>query len=122
MAYLTKTKNITSIHDNIVTWRKELEVLRYIIHPRDISTPNISTTCPAVTAEFSTSFKASSSLQVIAKPPPTASKLAQGYRDFKILRVRLTDRPILAKIISQDFISRLSSIWGVRAAEEDLPR
>jgi hypothetical protein len=58
----------------MVRWRKELEVLKYIIYPRDMSTPKISTTYPAVIVESSTSFKASSSLQV------AASKLAWGYR------------------------------------------
>jgi hypothetical protein len=33
----------------MVTWRKELEVLKYIVYPRDMSTPNISTTYLAVT-------------------------------------------------------------------------
>jgi hypothetical protein len=70
------------------------------IYPRDISTPNISTTCPAIIAEPSMSFKASSSLQVIVKPSAATSMSAQGYGDFKILRVRLTDCLILARIIS----------------------
>jgi hypothetical protein len=55
---------------------------------------------PAVTIESSMSFKASLLLQVIVKPSPAVSKSAQGYRDFKILRVRLTDYLILARIIS----------------------
>jgi hypothetical protein len=50
------------------------------------------------------SFKASSSLQV------AVSKLARGYRDFKILRVRLADYLILVRIISRDLVDRLSSI------------
>jgi hypothetical protein len=77
IAYLTKI-NIISIHDSIVTWRKKLGVLRYIIHPRDMSTPNISTTHPVITAESSTCFKDSSSLQVTAKPSPATSKSAGG--------------------------------------------
>jgi hypothetical protein len=75
-----------------------------------MSTPNISTTCHAVIAESSTSFKASSSLHVTMKPSPTASKSGQGYRDFRILRVRLTDCLILARIISRDLDGRLSNI------------
>jgi hypothetical protein len=39
-------------------------------------------------------------LQVVMKPLPTASKSAQGYKDIKIPRVRLTDCRILARIIS----------------------
>jgi hypothetical protein len=65
-----------------------------------MSTPNISTTYLAITAKSSTSFKASLSLQVAAKPSPAASKSAWGYRDFWILRARLTDYLILARIIS----------------------
>jgi hypothetical protein len=61
-----------------VTGRKELEVLKYIFYPRDMSTPNISTTCPTITAESSTGFKASSSLQVTVKPSPAASKSLGG--------------------------------------------
>jgi hypothetical protein len=66
------------------------------IYPRGMSTPNISMTYPTIIAQTSTSFKASSSLQVTVKPSPAASKLAQGYRDFKIPRVRLADCLILA--------------------------
>jgi hypothetical protein len=120
MAYLNKA-NIIPIHDNIVTWRKMLERLRYIVYPRDMSTPNTSTTCPATTVESSTSFKASSSLQVTTKLSPAVSKLAQGYRDYRIPRVRLTDCRMLARIISQDLFGRLSNIWGARASEEDSP-
>jgi hypothetical protein len=57
-------------------------------------------------------FKASLSLQVTTKPLPAASKSARGYRDFKILRVRLTNCLILVRIISRDLVGRLSSIWG----------
>jgi hypothetical protein len=75
---------ITSIHDSIATWRKGSKALNVItIYPRDMSTPNISTTCPVVAAKSSTSFKASLSLQVTAKPSPTASKSAQGYRELQ---------------------------------------
>jgi hypothetical protein len=42
MTYLNKA-NIICIHDNIVTWRKMLEILRNDTHPRDISMPNMST-------------------------------------------------------------------------------
>jgi hypothetical protein len=66
--------------------------------------------CPAVTAESSTSFKASSSLQVDVKPLPAVSKSARGYRDYKIPRVKLTDYVILVRIISRDLVDRLSSI------------
>jgi hypothetical protein len=45
-----------------------------------MSTPSISMTYPAITAE-------SSSLQVAVKPSPATSK----YRDIKIPRVRLAD-------------------------------
>jgi hypothetical protein len=65
-----------------------------------MSTTNIAMTCPAVTAKSSTSFRASSSLQVTVKPSPAASKSPQRYRDFKILRVRLADCHILVRIIS----------------------
>jgi hypothetical protein len=109
MAYLTKA-NIISIHDSVVTWRKELEVLKYICYPSDKSIPSISTTCSTITTQSSTSFKASSSLQVIAKPSPGMSKLARRYKDFKIPSVRLAACLILARIISRDLISRLSSI------------
>jgi hypothetical protein len=53
-----------------------------------------------VTIESSTSFKASLSLQVAAKHSPTVSKSPQGYRDFRILRVKLADCFMLARIIS----------------------
>jgi hypothetical protein len=89
---------------------KILEVLKYIVYSRDMSTPSTSTTCPAVIAKSSTSFKASSSLQVTVKPSPVASKSAQGYKDIKIPRVRLADCLILARIISRDLVGKLSSI------------
>jgi hypothetical protein len=38
------------------------------------------------------------------------SKLARRYKDFKIPSVRLAACLILARIISRDLISRLSSI------------
>jgi hypothetical protein len=76
----------------------------------DISTRSISTICSAVTAESSTNFNASSSLQVATKPSPTASRSAQGYRDFKIPRVKLADCFMLARIISRDLVGRLSNI------------
>jgi hypothetical protein len=105
----------------MVTWRKELEVLKYIIYHKDMSTPNISTTYLVVTAKSSTSFKDSSLLQVTVKPSPAASKSARGYRNFSILTVRLADYLILARIISRDLIGRLCNIWGGRALEEDSP-
>jgi hypothetical protein len=111
--HILPKQKIASIHDNIVTWRKELEVLKYIIYPRDMSTPSISTTCPAITEESFTSFKASSSLQVATKPSHVVSESARGYRDFKIQRVMLTDCLILARMISRDLVGGLSSIWGV---------
>jgi hypothetical protein len=77
MAYLNK-ENVISIHDNMVTGRKMLEILKSIVYPKDMSTPNISTTCPAITVESSTSFKASSSMQVDVKPSPATSTSAQG--------------------------------------------
>jgi hypothetical protein len=79
-------------------------------YPRDMSTGSISMMCPAITAEFSISFRAFSVLQVGAKPSSTASMSAQGYRAFKILRVRLADCFMLARIIFWDIIGRLSSI------------
>jgi hypothetical protein len=82
-----------------------------------MSTPNISMTCLAITAKSSTSYKTSSSLQVTAKPSPAASKTAREYRDFKISRVRLVDCLILARIISLDLVSTLSSIWGCNLKE-----
>jgi hypothetical protein len=77
MAYLNKA-NIISIHDNIVTWRKMFKTLRNDTHPKDISTSNMSTIWLAVLAESSTSFNASSSLQVAAKLSPATSKSARG--------------------------------------------
>jgi hypothetical protein len=111
VAYLIE-KQITSIHDNIVTWRKEPKVLNYITNPRDKCTPSISLTCPAVTAESSMSFRASLSMKVTVKPSPVASKSTRGYKNFKIDRVRLTDYFMLARMISQDLVGRLSNIWG----------
>jgi hypothetical protein len=109
MTYLIEMK-ITSVHDNIVTWRKEPKVQNYtIIYPRDMSTPSISMMCPTITAESSTSFKASSSLYVAAKPSPTASKSAQGYKDFRMLRVKPVDCLILARIISRVPVKHLRS-------------
>jgi hypothetical protein len=67
-----------------------------------MSTPNIFMTCPAITALSSTSFKASLSVQVAAKPSPAVSKSARGYRDFRIPRVRLTDYRIFMSMISRD--------------------
>jgi hypothetical protein len=55
------------------------------------------------------------------KPSHAASKSARGYRDFKILRVRLTNCLILARIIYRDLVDRLSSIWGAHTLEEDSP-
>jgi hypothetical protein len=75
----------------------------------------------AITAESSTRFRASSSLQDAVKPSPTTSKLARGYRDFKIPRVRLTDYLILVRMISRGLVGRLSSIWVMCASEEDSP-
>jgi hypothetical protein len=60
---------INSIHDSIATWRKDSKALNVItIYPRDMSTPSISMTCSAITTKSLRSFKASSSLQVAAKP------------------------------------------------------
>jgi hypothetical protein len=88
-------------------------------HPRtylkDMSTGSISMICSAATVESSISFRASLSLQVAAKPSPAASKLAWGYKDFRILRLRLTDCFMLAIIISRDLVGRLS-----REAVEEL--
>jgi hypothetical protein len=75
-----------------------------------MSTPSISTICPVITVESSMSFKSSSSLQVDAKPSPTASRSAQGYKDFKITRVRLADCFMLVRIISRDLVGKLSNI------------
>jgi hypothetical protein len=74
-----------------------------------MSTPSISTMCPTMIVESSMSFKASSSLQVAAKPSPVVSKLAQGYKDFKMSRIKLVDCFMLARIISQDLVGKLSS-------------
>jgi hypothetical protein len=60
-------------------------------------------------------------LQVAAKPSPAASMSAQGYKDFKMLRVRLADCFKLARIISQDLFGKLSSISGARVPEENSP-
>jgi hypothetical protein len=79
-------------------------------YPRDMSTGSISTMCPAVTAESPISFRASSSLHVVAKRSPVASKSYRGYRDFKILRVRLVDCFMFARIISRDLDGKLSNI------------
>jgi hypothetical protein len=68
----------------MATRRKGSKILNVVtIYPGDISIPNISKICPTVTAKSSTSFKASSSLQVSVKPSPIASKSAREYRDFK---------------------------------------
>jgi hypothetical protein len=75
-----------------------------------MSTPSIAMMCRTITAESSTSFKASSSLQVAAKPSLAASKSARGYKDFKMPRVRLADYLMLVRIISQDLVGKLSSI------------
>jgi hypothetical protein len=83
------------------------------IYPRDMSTSNISTTCPAVPAKSLTSFKASPLLQVVTKPSLTRSKSHQGYRDFKILRVRLADYLILARMFSRDLVGGLLASGGV---------
>jgi hypothetical protein len=72
----------------------------------------MSTICPAVAEESSMSFRASSLLQVTAKPSPAAPKSARGYRDFMIPRVRLTNCHMLARMISLDLFDRLSNIWG----------
>jgi hypothetical protein len=37
-------------------------------------------------------------------------QVTQGYRDLRILRVRLVDYFILVRIISRDLVGRLSSI------------
>jgi hypothetical protein len=71
-----------------------------------MSTPNISTAYPTIIAESLMSFKAYSSLQVTVKPSPAVSKSARGYRDFKIVRVRLTDCLILVRIFSRDLVGR----------------
>jgi hypothetical protein len=78
-------------------------------------------TCLIITAESSTSFRASSLLQVTVKPLPVASKSARGYRDFKILRVILTDYLILVRIISRDLVGTLSSIEGACTSKEESP-
>jgi hypothetical protein len=78
-----------------------------------VSTPSISTTYPSITEESSTCFKASSSLQVIVKPSPTASKLGRGYQDFKIPRVRLADYLILARMISRYLVAGCLASGGV---------
>jgi hypothetical protein len=46
------------------------------------------------------------------KPSAATFNLARGCRDFKILRVRLTDCLILVRMISQGLVGKLSSIWG----------
>jgi hypothetical protein len=66
---------------------------------RDMSTKSISTMCPTIIAESSMSFKTSSSLHVAVKPSLAAAKSARGYRDLEILRVRLADYFILARMI-----------------------
>jgi hypothetical protein len=91
---------------------KVRQVIWVAIYPKDMSTPSISKTCPAVIAESSMSFKASSLLQVIAKPSSAPSKLARGYKDFKILRVRPADYFMFARMIFLDLVGRLSNIWG----------
>jgi hypothetical protein len=69
-------------------------------HPKDILTPNMSTTWSAVLAESSTTFNASSLLQVAVKPSPATSKSARGYRDFRMPKVRPTDSHMFARMIS----------------------
>jgi hypothetical protein len=75
-----------------------------------MSTPSISMTSQAATVESSTSFKASSLVQVVVKPSPAASKSARGYRDFRMPRVRLVNYRMFVRMISQDRLSRLANI------------
>jgi hypothetical protein len=77
-----------------------LKTLRNDVHPKDILMPNMSTIRLVIMVESLTSFNASSSLQVVAKPSPAASKLAQGYRDFRMPRVRLADSYMFTRMIS----------------------
>jgi hypothetical protein len=79
-------------------------------YPMDISIGSIITICSAVIAESSITFNVSSSLQVAANNLPATYKSARGYRDLKILRVRLTDCFMLAKMISWDQVNRLFNI------------
>jgi hypothetical protein len=75
---------IISIHDSIATWRKGSKTLNVVtIYPRNMSIPDISMICPAITVESSTSFKASSSLQVATKTLLATSKSARGIGSSK---------------------------------------
>jgi hypothetical protein len=106
-----KLARITSIHNITATWRKVSKTHNVItIYPLYMSTHSISMICPAIIAESSMIFKASSSLQVAVKPSHGVSKLARGYRDLKILTVRLVDCLMLAINISRDLVGRLSHI------------
>jgi hypothetical protein len=69
-------------------------------YTKDISILSISMMCLTITAEYSTNFKSS----------PSVSKLARGYRDMKILRVRLIDCFMLARIISPGLVGMLFNI------------
>jgi hypothetical protein len=69
-------------------------------YPRDMSTGSISMIRPAGIIESSISFRASSLLQVAAKPTPIVSRSARGYRDFGILSVKFADGLMFAWIIS----------------------
>jgi hypothetical protein len=95
MAYLNKA-NVISIHDNIVTWRKNAWNSKEHCYPKDMTTPNISRTCPVVTVESSTSFKASLSIQVTVKPSPAASKSAWGHLNRLASGYLELDSPIAA--------------------------
>jgi hypothetical protein len=103
-----------SVHDNKDYMEEDAtNVYRLSTHetnilPYDMSTRSISTMCSAITTESSTSFEASSSVQVAAEPSPAASRLGRGYRDFKFSRVRLTDCFMLVRTTSRDRVGRLS--------------
>jgi hypothetical protein len=73
-----------SIHDNKDYMEEDTtSIYRLLtcetnILPYDMSTGSISTMRSSIIAESSTNFEASSSVQVVMKPSPTTSRLAQG--------------------------------------------
>jgi hypothetical protein len=82
-----------SIHDNQDYMEEDTtSIYRLFAHetnilPYDMSTESISTMHSAVIVESSTSFEASSSVQVVMKSSPTTSRLARGclYQNPNIL-------------------------------------
>jgi hypothetical protein len=69
-------------------------------------------TLVTISTKSSTSFSASSLVQVVVNPSPVESKSAQGYRDFKIPRVTLEAFLMLERMISRDQVGSISKSAG----------